>query len=116
MELSPSMTRNEYQKNRDTLSHLYLIGNLLESSKLINTSSKANIQTQANTQVNKRSSDNAVSPVIKGDTAVVNEENNNQPSSQRNPKSKSAGSQQTEKNVLAGEEENAILNNTGVST
>ncbi|WP_425384878.1 host RNA manipulator TomO [Wolbachia endosymbiont (group A) of Sturmia bella] len=117
MELSPSMTRNEYQKNRDTLSHLYLIRNLLESSKLINTSSKANIQTQANTQVNKRSSsDNAVSPVIKGDTAVVNEENNNQPSSQRNPKSKSAGSQQTEKNVLAGEEENAILNNTGVST
>ncbi|MDX5518584.1 MAG: hypothetical protein O7177_03210, partial [Wolbachia endosymbiont of Andrena agilissima] len=51
MELSPSMTRNEYQKNRDTLSHLYLIRNLLESSKLINTSSKANIQTQANTQV-----------------------------------------------------------------
>lgn len=103
MELSPSMTRNEYQKIEILLSHLYLIRNLLESSKLINTSSKANIQTQANTQVNKRSSsDNAVSPVIKGDTAVVNEENNNQPSSQRNPKSKSAGSQQTEKMFLQG--------------
>ncbi|WP_353277244.1 hypothetical protein [Wolbachia endosymbiont (group A) of Agelastica alni] len=90
MELSPSMTRNECQKNRDTLTNLYLIRSLLESSELINTSSKANIQTQANTQVNKRSSDNAASPIVNvedtsamiGETAtsnqVVNEEDNNQ--------------------------------------
>ncbi|BEP32959.1 MAG: hypothetical protein WBIAU2_11860 [Wolbachia endosymbiont of Drosophila biauraria] len=128
VQIYQSILNNKQQVVRQTIQNILrnaikeasygvVVRNLLESSKSINTSSKANIQTQANTQVNKRSSsDNAVSLVIKGDTAVVNEENNNQSSSQRNPKSKSAGSQQTEKNVLAGEEENAILNNVEVST
>ncbi|XPQ38773.1 hypothetical protein ACJZL1_05130 [Wolbachia endosymbiont of Rhagoletis indifferens] len=122
MELSPSMTRNEYQKNRDTLNNLYLIRSLLESSKLINTSSKANIQTQANTQVNKRSSDNAVSPIVNvedtsamiGETATssqaVDGKNNSQLSSQ---KSKSTDSQQPQENVDRREN---IMNNREGST
>ncbi|WP_265026167.1 host RNA manipulator TomO [Wolbachia endosymbiont (group A) of Bibio marci] len=122
MELSPSMTRNEYQKNRDTLNNLYLIRNLLKSSKLINTSSKANIQTQANTQVNKRSSDNAVSPIVNvedtsamiGETATssqaVDGKNNSQLSSQ---KSKSTDSQQPQENVDRREN---IMNNREGST
>ncbi|WP_253302255.1 host RNA manipulator TomO [Wolbachia endosymbiont of Psylliodes chrysocephala] len=117
MELFPSMTRNEYQKNRDTLSHLYLIRNLLESSKLINTSSKANIQTQTGTQVNKGSSNNAASPIsaMIGETAtsnqVVNEEDNNQ---SKNPGLESAGSKQTEKNIVDKREN--IMNNREGST
>ncbi|WP_353285150.1 hypothetical protein [Wolbachia endosymbiont (group A) of Beris morrisii] len=124
MELSPSMTRNEYQKNRDTLNNLYLIRSLLESSKLINTSSKANIQTQANTQVNKRSSDNAVSPIVNvedtsamiGETATssqaVDGKNNSQLSSQ---KSKSTDSQKVEENALAQKGESDVLNSMRVS-
>ncbi|WP_353273399.1 hypothetical protein [Wolbachia endosymbiont (group A) of Agelastica alni] len=122
MELSPSMTRNECQKNRDTLTNLYLIRSLLESSELINTSSKANIQTQANTQVNKRSSDNAASPIVNvedtsamiGETATssqaVDGKNNSQLSSQ---KSKSTDSQQPQENVDRREN---IMNNREDST
>ncbi|WP_425386427.1 host RNA manipulator TomO [Wolbachia endosymbiont (group A) of Barypeithes pellucidus] len=114
MELFPSMTRNEYQKNRDTLNNLYLISNLLKSSKLINTSSKANIQTQTDTQVNKGSSNNAVSPVInvEGVSTVINElpvlsqvVNEKSDDQSENPGLESAGSKQTEKNIVDNEKD-----------
>ncbi len=118
-ELFPSMTRSEYQKNRDTLTNLYRIRSLLESSELINTSSKADIQTQTDTQVNEGSSNNAASPIVNvedtsamiGKTAtssqVVDEENNNR---SQNPASKN---QQPQKNIVDRREN--IMNNEEAS-